>query len=429
MYATALAKGYTPDTVVFDLKTQFSSYCNPEDFSDEPPCYSPENFDLKFQGPMTLRNAIAQSVNVPSVKFLYLAGVTDSLKTARDMGITTLGDKDQYGLTLVLGGGEVNLLEMTGAYGVFANDGIRNPPTGILRVENSAGNTLETFELKDTRVLDVQIARQMNDILSDNVARTPEFGADSPLYFPGYFVAAKTGTTNDYHDAWIIGYTPGIAIGAWAGNNDNSPMVKKIAAFIVAPMWHEVTAYAIDKYSSSGFSPPAPETELDSLPPVLKGNWNADPSQGIHDILYWADKGNPRSGRLGNPNSDPQFALWEYPVQLWAQGNPEKLSPATAYPPAGQNTAPAGKAFAIISPQSGTTISSFFAPITIEVSVPDAQKVVRVLYYLNGIRVGIGVPPSYSISIIPPTHGPVTLRAVAESLSGNEERTINFTIQ
>ena len=100
---------------MFDLKTQFSSYCKPEDFSDEPPCYSPENFDLKFHGPITLRNALAQSVNIPSVKILYLAGVADSLKTASDMGITTLDDKDQYGLTLVLGGGEANLLEMTGS--------------------------------------------------------------------------------------------------------------------------------------------------------------------------------------------------------------------------------------------------------------------------------------------------------------------------
>src|SRR3989338_8886682 len=127
VYATALGKGYTPETILFDLQTQFGSQCRPDDFSCEPPCYSPGNFDLKFRGPMTLREAIAQSVNVPSVKVLYLAGITDSLKTASDMGISTLGDKNQYGLTLVLGGGEVNLLEMTGAYAVFANDGVRNP--------------------------------------------------------------------------------------------------------------------------------------------------------------------------------------------------------------------------------------------------------------------------------------------------------------
>ncbi|MEK7132457.1 MAG: PBP1A family penicillin-binding protein [Patescibacteria group bacterium] len=428
VYATALQKGYTPDAVVFDLKTQFSSYCKPEDFSDEPPCYSPENFDLKFHGPITLRNALAQSVNIPSVKILYLAGVADSLKTASDMGITTLDDKDQYGLTLVLGGGEANLLEMTGAYGVFANDGIRNPPASVLRVEDGAGNTLEVFELESLRVMDQQIARQINDILSDNVARAPEFGADSPLYFPGTPVADKTGTTNDYRDAWVIGYTPGIAVGAWAGNNDNSPMVKKIAAFIVAPMWHEVTAYAIEKYSSGAFPPQAPETELDSLPPVLRGSWNSNPSEGIHDILYWTEKGSPRGGRPANPNNDPQFARWEYPVQIWAQGNPEKLLQSAPRPSPSSGAAGAGKVFTITSPQSGTTVSSF-VPLVISVFAPRPENVSRVSYYLNNIRIGVGTPPAFSISITPPTRGPVTLRAVAESASGNEEKTINFTIQ
>ncbi len=426
VYATALQKGYTPDTVVFDLKTQFSSYCNPEDFSDEPPCYSPENFDLKFQGPITLRNAIAQSVNVPSVKFLYLAGITDSLKTARDMGITTLGDKDMYGLTLVLGGGEVNLLEMTGAYSVFANDGVRNPPTGVLEVKNAAGDILERYEQEDSRVIDSQIARQMNDILSDNVARTPEFGADSPLYFPSTPAAAKTGTTNDYRDAWIIGYTPGIAVGAWAGNNDNSPMVKKIAAFIVAPMWHEITLYAIEKYSSDSFPPPAPETELDSLPPVLRGNWNSDQSQGIHDILYWTKKENPRGGRPVSPNNDPQFARWEYPVQLWAQSNPDKLPPTAPQTPARQ---PAGSdIFKITSPQSGTSVSSFF-PVVFSVFYPQPEKILRVSYYLNGVFIGAKMSPPYALSLVPTERGPSLLRAVAESPSGNEERTLSFTIQ
>ena len=122
VYATAFEKGYTPETTVFDLQTQFSTFCAPSDTaSDTPPCYSPGNYDEKFRGPITLRNALAQSVNVPSVKTLYLAGITDSLKTAKDMGITTLGDKDQYGLTLVLGGGGVNLLELTWAYPLFAN--------------------------------------------------------------------------------------------------------------------------------------------------------------------------------------------------------------------------------------------------------------------------------------------------------------------
>lgn len=442
VYATALEKGYTPETVVFDLKTQFGSACRPDNFSDEPPCYSPENFDQKFRGPMILRDAIAQSVNVPSVKILYLAGVTDSLKTASDMGITTLGDKDRYGLTLVLGGGEVNLLEMTSAYGVFANDGVRNAATGIISVKDAAGNTLESYEQSSTRVLRAQIARQMNDILSDNVARTPEFGADSPLYFRNVAVAAKTGTTNDYHDAWVIGYTTGIALGAWAGNNDNSPMKKKIAAFIVAPMWHEVMEYALRKYSGEPFAPPAPEAELDSLPPVLRGSWNTDPSRGVHEILFWTKKGEPRSGQPENPASDPQFALWEYPVQMWASANPIPppaliapfLPGAQAGPPMeGTQTGAlhaGGQAggFSITSPQSGTSVPSL-TPIIIAVSHPRPESVFRISYYLNGVFVGASEKAPFTISTLPASHGPAILRAVAESASGSEEKTNYFTIQ
>ncbi|HXK39174.1 MAG TPA: PBP1A family penicillin-binding protein [Candidatus Paceibacterota bacterium] len=426
VYATALGKGYTPETVVFDLQTQFSTFCEPSDVANsEPPCYSPGNYDEKFRGPMTLRDAIAQSVNVPSVKILYLAGVTDSLKTANDMGITTLGDKNQYGLTLVLGGGEVNLLEMTGAYGVFANDGVRNSPTGIMSVKDAAGNILETYEQNASRVLDSQIARQMNDILSDNIARTPEFGAYSPLYFPDAAVAAKTGTTNDYHDAWVIGYTTGVSLGAWAGNNDNSPMQKKIAAFIVAPMWHEVFAYALQKYSSEPFAPAAPEAELDSLPPVLRGDWNTDPSRGVHEIIFWTKKGGPRSGPPENPASDPQFALWEYPVQLWAAANPAKIAPST---PMSARPVAQEDGFFITSPQSGITVPSF-ASIVIAVAHSRPESISKVSYYLNGVFIGASTQAPFTISTFPASHGPVTLRAVAESASGSEEKTTSFTIQ
>lgn len=428
VYATAFKKGYTPDTIVFDLPTQFSTSCGASDtMNSDPPCYSPVNFDQKFRGPITLRNAIAQSVNIPSVKTLYLAGITDSLQTAADLGITTLENRDRYGLTLVLGGGEVSLLEMTSAYGVFANDGTRYPPTGVLRIEDGAGNVLEEYEGHGERVLDPQVARQVNDVLSDNVARTPEFGADSPLYFPGEDVADKTGTTNDYRDAWVIGYTPSIAVGAWAGNNDNSPMVKKIAAFIVSPMWHAVTAYALEKYPSEPFTPPAPDPQLDSLPPVLRGNWNTDPLQGVHEILYWVNKNDPRSGRPASPWNDPQFERWEYPVQLWVQTNSVPPPPEAA-PSAPANTGSTGTSFTITSPQPGTIVSSF-APISISSYHSNPEKVTRVAYYLNEAYIGASGEAPYRISIIATTRGPVSLRAVAETAGGNETRTITFTIQ
>jgi len=433
VYAAAFAKGYTPDTVVFDLPTQFSTACAPSDVTnDTPPCYSPSNFDGTFKGPMTLRNAIAQSENVPSVKTLYLAGIQNAIDTAVAMGITTLSNAARYGLTLVLGGGEVNLLEETSAYGVFANDGVRNPPTGILSVEDNAGNVLEKYQNESTRVLDPQVARQINDVLSDNVARTPEFGADSPLYFGDTPVADKTGTTNDFRDVWILGYTPGVVVGAWAGNNDNSAMEKKIAAFIIAPMWHKIMAQAIEKYPSDTFPPPAPDPAYDSLPPVLRGNWNTDPSQGLHDILYWVNKANPRAP--GSSANDPQLAYWDYPVRLWAQQNPNAAPPgqpvaAPASQPQSQQPAPQASSFQITSPRAGE-VFSVGATVSIGISNQGQQAISSVLYYVNGVLVGTSAQAPYSINFTPATRGAAHLRVTIVHPDGsNESQTLSFTIQ
>ncbi len=422
VYATAFEKGYTPSTVVFDLQTQFSTNCQPNDVAnDTPPCYSPGNYDGNFKGPMTLRDALAQSQNVPAVKTLYLVGINDALKTAEDLGITSLVGADRYGLTLVLGGGEVNLLEMTGAYSVFANDGLKNPPTGILHVEDNTGKTLEQYTPQSTQVIDPQIARTVSDVLSDENARIPEFGANSPLNFPGADVADKTGTTNDSRDAWIIGYTPSITIGMWAGNNNNSPMVKKIAAFIVAPTWHQVMQYAIQKYPADPFPAPAPTT--DTLPAPLTGNWNSNPSQGIHDILYWVNKSDPRNG---NPDrSDGQIPYWDYAVSLWAQSSPEAR--ATMQPISTPIAAPSIP-FGISSPQNGTIIASF-SPFTINAHHPHPENVRKVSYYLNNSLVGSSSNPPYTISVSTQSHGPAILKAVADTTTGLETTTITFTIQ
>jgi len=204
VYSAAFKKGYTPETVLFDLRTQFSTACAPDNFTSEGNCYSPNNYDEKFRGPVSIRNALAQSLNIPAVKTLYLAGIGQSLKLARDLGITTLKDTARYGLTLVLGGGEVKLVEMVGAYSVFANEGVKNELASVLRIEDSHGNVLEEFKSNPKEVLDRDITLQISDILSDNVARTPLYGSNSLLYFPGRDVAAKTGTTNDKRDAWIL---------------------------------------------------------------------------------------------------------------------------------------------------------------------------------------------------------------------------------
>lgn len=330
VYATAFKEGYTPETVVFDLKTQFSTACNPAHLETEEDCYAPSNYDNQFRGPISFRNALAQSINVPAVKALYLAGVNDSLKLAHDLGITTLQDKDRYGLTLVLGGGEVRLLEMVGAYGVFANEGERSDITSILKIEDNTGATIEEWKPSARRVLDREVALQISDILSDNVARTPLYGANSNLHFPGVDVAAKTGTTNDYRDAWILGYTSNLAVGAWAGNNDNRSM-QKLAGLIITPLWREFMDFAITKRTPGVFA--QPQATPEDLKPVLRGIWFdtgaliesgseddlsiSNAIRNAHDILYFVDKDDPRGPNPRNPQRDPQFERWEYPVSVW----------------------------------------------------------------------------------------------------------------
>lgn len=318
VYAKALEQGYTRDTIVFDLKTQFSTACSPTSFSETPPCYSPNNYDGVFRGPVTLKEALAQSLNIPAVKFLYLVGIQPALDMARSLGITTLTNPAQYGLTLVLGGGEVRLLEMVSAYGVFAADGVRHNPVSVLRVEDSSGKVLEEYVPQGRNVLNPTVARDISDILSDNVVRTPAFGSNSALHFPGYDVAVKTGTTNDYRDAWIVGYTPFISVGAWAGNNDNSPMERRVAGFIIAPLWNEFMAYALSQHEKSYF--PEPSVIPSDIPLMLRGVWGIPNEYGVvepHSILHFVQKNSPRSGAPTNPGTDPQYAYWEYPIALW----------------------------------------------------------------------------------------------------------------
>jgi len=248
VYATAFKKGYSDKEIVEDSPT-----CWPQVGEN----WCPQNFDGLFRGPVTLRSALAQSLNVPSVKVLdSLAGYLDSIKTAQEMGITTLTDLKRYGLSIVLGGAEVKLLDMVAAYGVFANDGLRVPASAVLKIEDPQGNIM--FENKKTpmRVLESGVARLMNDVLSDNEARTPMFGPRSNLYFENYQVAAKTGTSQDSRDGWLIGYTTSIVTGVWVGNNDNSPMRMKAAELLAGPIFNAFMKQVLLKYRPENFPPP-----------------------------------------------------------------------------------------------------------------------------------------------------------------------------
>lgn len=382
VYAAGLNKGYTPETILFDLPIQFSTLCAPQNLSDEGGCYSPGNYDGNFRGPISVRNALAQSINVPAVEMLYLVGVNNAIDLAEKMGITTLRDRSRFGLSLVLGGGEVTLLEMTGAYSTFANEGVRHPTTGILKIESRDGRLLEEFEDQSEEVLSRDTALTMSDILSDNDARTPIFGARSSLYFPDRDVAAKTGTTNDYRDAWVIGYTPHIAVGAWSGNNDNSPIDRKVAGYIVAPMWHEFMNTLLATLPNEPF--PKPETkDTASMKPVLRGVWQG--ADGVHSILHYVDKDNPQGPAPTNPWSDPQYSHWEYAVQAWSdsQGLFFGGLPTTTVPTTGS----INLFVSFISPYDGAVVQSG-SQISAGIRVGSNSPIVRADYYLNGIFIG-----------------------------------------
>ncbi|MBU1015020.1 penicillin-binding protein, partial [Patescibacteria group bacterium] len=209
-------------------------------------------YDGTFRGEVTLRQALAQSLNIPSVKVLMeLAGIEESIATAHAMGIRTL--QGEYGPSLVLGAGEVRLLELTSAYGVFAAEGKRVPPLSVLRVETATGEELERNFHEGTLVLDPAVARLVTDILSDNEARTPMFGASSSLSIPGYpEVAAKTGTTQEYRDAWTLGYLPisspggnALVAGVWVGNNNNEAMYRAPGVVVAGPIWNAFMTTAL----------------------------------------------------------------------------------------------------------------------------------------------------------------------------------------
>jgi len=263
-YSVAFEKGYTPNTILVDEKTEFNPNCDPSGTQEKDKygldCYHPENYDGRFRGQVTVYQSLAQSLNIPSVKVLAFAGVPETIELAQRMGITTLKDPSNYGLSLVLGGGEVKLLDITSAYGVFATEGLKIPPVAILKVEDSEGNIIEENKKTPQRVLESEITRQINNILSDNEARAPIFGRNSPLYFPEYQVAVKTGTTQDFRDGWAIGYTPSIATGVWVGNNDNSPMAKEPGVVLSGPIFHRFMEKALSEFPKEFSQKPSQNT-------------------------------------------------------------------------------------------------------------------------------------------------------------------------
>lgn len=262
-YVTAFAQGYTPATRVMDVRTSFPDWPNPP--------YVPENYDRRHHGPISIRRALACSYNIPAVAVLSWVGVPNVLETAHRMGINTL-TADYYGLSLTLGGGEVSLLDMVYAYSVFANGGVMKgqpvppemrregfrelDPVAILRIEDAQGHILYEYKEPHSKpILSPQLAYLITHILSDNRARSYALGLNSYLKLSRP-AAAKTGTTENFCDAWTIGYTPDIVVGVWVGNTNNDPMERFPSVRAAGPIWNQVMEYLFQSMPETGFQEP-----------------------------------------------------------------------------------------------------------------------------------------------------------------------------
>ncbi len=342
-YVAAFEKGWTPATLIWDVPSEFPPSGDP---NDPRPPYEPVNYDERFHGPVTARTALANSYNIPAVKTLDFVGIYDDPSTtepdglvtfAQRLGITTL-DREDYGLSLTLGGGDVTLLELATVYATFANGGKQVPPVSILRIEDNSGAVVYSYEQPPgEQLIRAEHAYLITDILSDNQARTPAFGPNSLLNLP-FKVSAKTGTTNDFRDNWTLGYTPDLTVGVWVGNADYTPMQNTSGLTGAAPIWNEVMQFAqqrltggepspvsrpagiVDRVvcSTSGAEPsewcPSQQTELfaSDQPPLPKEQdlWRKAWVDGFSLELASAECAEFAEEKLGLNVSDPWARLW-----------------------------------------------------------------------------------------------------------------------
>lgn len=260
MYATAFQKKLlNPGTIILDVPTCFAVPGQAD--------YCPKNYDGTFKGPITVRDSLGNSLNIPAVKGLKAIGVKEFMDQATKMGITTWNDPSLYGLSLTLGGGEVRMIDMAQAFSVLANEGIKVPLTPILEISNYRGELLEKVDLERRkqalgylllneeevvqddlqRVMDRAPAYMTAHIMQDNRARTAAFGPRSELVIPGQIVSAKTGTTNNLKDNWTVGFTPEFLTIVWVGNNDNSPMNQSLVSGVTgaAPIWNDIMSFIL----------------------------------------------------------------------------------------------------------------------------------------------------------------------------------------
>lgn len=368
VYLTAFEKGYSPETVIFDVSTEFDVRDDPET------SYRPSNFDGATRGPVKMQNALAESLNIPAVKTLYLAGFDDVLKKLHSYGITTLQERWRYGLSLTLGGGEVKLIDLVNAYATLSQSGVYHEQKLVLRVEDSTGRVLEEYHDTTKRVDDGASAKLINRILSDPDLRYPIFRSTNALtIFPDYEVALKTGTSEDHRDAWTVGYTPFLTVGVWAGNNNNQAMIRQGSSILAAvPVWNSFMKEALLKYPPEPFERPAPLSVASK--PMLDGRWNVAAVEGsnsfpqVHSILYYVDKHDPLGPIPAHPENDNQFKNWEEAVVAWARANVPNFGSYNAALP------------------EGATFSG--SPVVSSTQVPGVGVVIENMKPANGAFVG-----------------------------------------
>lgn len=394
VYAAAFTKGYTPNTILYDVVTNFAASGK---------AFEPRNYNGKEYGPVTMKKALAGSLNVPAVKTLYLAGLDHTLEITKKLGYTTLNDKDRFGLSLVLGGGEVTLLEHTNAYSAFARDGIMQDPSFILKVEDRDGKVLEEYKDSERRVFEPNIAREINSILSDNGERAYIFGGSNFLTLGNRPVAAKTGTTNNNRDAWTMGYTPSLVTGVWIGNNNNKEMkAGSDGSIVAAPIWNEYMRRVLGTENIESFAAPSipitgkavldgqsatpVKVKIDKASGLLATEFTPESFieersyQTVHDILYYVEKNNPTGPAPKNPAADPQYNLWEGRVQEWAKKN----NIVSEEPPTEKDNLHIPENLPVFSVQNfseGQTVNSDTLSVKIIASAP--RGIGRADYYID----------------------------------------------
>ncbi len=369
VYATAFKEGMSPATMLMDVRMSFGTYGGKD--------YSPANYDGASHGATSIRKALAGSLNVPAVKTLYLTGVQDAIDTAKDLGISSPLDTDRCGLSLVLGGCEVTLLDHVSAMGVFANMGVKHDHTPILKISDSKGKVLEEYKDAGREALHPQVAYEIVDIMTDNNARTYVFGSRSPLILPDRPVGAKTGTTQSWKDGWTLGYTPSLVAGVWTGNNKGELMKSGADGVLVAaPIWNQFMREATKGTPVEQFKEPAGMQHLyvDSVSGKLPTEYTPSTKQEIfasnsvpnrYDDVHVAVKINRLNGKLANEQTPPELVEvrtytvfhseqpdkpnWEGPVQAWAK------AAGYTYPPTEQDDGS-------VNPEFSSTTVAFLTP-------------------------------------------------------------------